>query len=627
MTEHSARPSPLQLFSLQDRSGSQLPHGASLLLLICLLLTLAGPCFAQSERDDGIRVLRTRVGFDGLLRSHLFQPISVQLENLNDTPWQGTLRLDRMNAWKKPVDVTITLPVSLQERESKWVQLVPFAPGGDVQWKLRWGDGQSHSFIIEPSYGEGRAMAWISNDDSTSEVNRGTQFPAACFPESVAALDSLSIVILNEVPQFTELQAQALIDWLHLGGRIAILQNAAGEFPTFSGMLAPLQQNMNQFSLRRGQVVKFPVSDPDRLPVSLWSQFESIQNKSDRNALHRELRSEGFFNRSLLSAEIFSELLEMARFKRNWPLIWIAVVAYLIVLATYCYRVGHHQRKVGRFYLAFLGSVAGFSLIFWLLGQLGASARNQAAIAGIAHEISPGRFNVTQWSQFASVNPEVADFHFPGEAVWSSTETSVENAFNVIQGGPDASASFSFLPASTERLLQRSVILHRRLTPSIQSLNLSGNYLNSISVSIAGVFDSPPLIAKAFYEDYVVDLKPGTSPHTLVSVVSPERISSYLKMERNWRTFSSRFLVRSAKPLDQKPRDWDHLSRVLIGASFQFSDAIVPDHLLLDPNRVRLVILTSLPEAFHVKSDQNWEQKGYVLWVFDLPVSGSRTGP
>lgn len=607
-------------------------------ILLAFAFLLCSPLFllAQESDPDLIVVAETAWGFDGRVTPHEFVPLSVQVKNLGPTPWQGFLRLNRVVRGNRQFGATLQEEIYLQGDETRWFQLCPYVIDDLEDWELRWGDGQNHVVPLPPVLKGEPATVLIYDRDAVSQSKSVfKRMPDDRFPTAVTATHSLRGVVLESVPFWQGARARAFYDWLYLGGRVYLLHNESGTFPSFPVALDFLNSDQDEFKVGMGIVKKIPRQAADysldEARVEIFND-EKVKQTTPLPAELEEAQYDTYSSYGMSQRiwskhyDLFKELTDISAFKRRWWLIYLAVFSYLAVLYPGCFTVGTEHKKVGQFYVLFFAAAAFFALVFGLLGQVGGQSRNRIRTVMVARSLGEGNFETTGWSVLANIFAGEQAVAYPGRGQVYSTTQEAEYVRGTMNPGIGGEVRFDMLPDSKRTVHFRSLIKTGLPTPQPQLQNLGEEQTRSISFNIANCFPSDPLHAVAVFQGRVYELEAKGNLLELKQPQSPELLVSYLKrpfnMDFGFNMWGGTVPMEDEKQEELKKlvgmKQYIRMMRALIGNSFGLIDEIDASKLQLDNTTLRLFVLTEMPATFRVETGDFPDQEGAVLFTYDV---------
>ncbi|WP_417850038.1 hypothetical protein [Thalassoglobus sp.] len=592
--------------------------------------------YAQGSDPDLLVVAETAWGFDGRVKVQEFVPLWIQLKNISSTPWQGELQLSRKMRGERQFGATIVQEVSLQGDEIRWIQLSPYVLDDLEDWVLRWGPGKNHVIDLPPVLkGESPTVLVYDSDAVLQDTTVFRRMSEERFPTSVTSTDSLRGIILDHPPFWQGARARAFQDWLFLGGRVYILHNRDGKYPVFPMALAFLNSEQTQFRIGSGYVRKIPQKAESfsmtQAGVEIfnddWTSEDEKLRKEILQAKANQYGPYGGINHSWSkNRDLFRELMELSKFERFWPLIYLSVFAYLATLWPGCYIIGTQQKNVTRFYALFFAATGFFALTFSLLGQVGGRAENRSRSVLLARSLGEGSFDVTGWTVLANIYSGDKGISHAGNGVLYSTTQETEYVPGELHSGTGGVASFEMLPDTKRTLLHRARVRTVRPNPRILGSGGDDLKLQSLSFDITGAFDEAPIFAIAIVRGNVYELDIKQNLLEFDRRRQPTVLTQYLQkpidFNMNFNMWGGPRQVDEDGTEDEKLIGFERyrtLIRPMVGSSFGLGNEIDLRKLKSHSSGVRLYVLTKTPADFEFDSKDFPDREGVVLFSYDYP--------
>lgn len=614
-----------------------------LLVGMCMLLAEPQVLLAQSQTSnpDFLQVGEIRWGFDGRGEENTFLPLWVDVQNIGNTPWQGQLELRRMARGSVQFGSTLAVPVHLQGDEFRQVQFTPFIVDYREDYLLSWGPDPQHQVDV-PQFnpGESATMLIFDSDAITPSNSVFRRLPAHQFPTSVTATDGLRGIILDAVPFWQGARARAFEDWLRRGGRVYLLHDESGQFPTFPQTLNVLNRTDDRFSVGRGFVRRIPrqareftldqarreIFNDDLIGIDAAQSVSNSTLVVNSNPGSAVLNPRASLNWTR-NADIFLTLRKQVEFKRNWWLIYVAVGCYLLTLFPGCYQIGTQRREVRKFYAAFAGGVVLFSLLFASLGRISGNEQSRLQSAVLAHSLGGQNYDVTGWSLIRNLNAGEYALQHPGSGVLYSTANEFEQTRGVMLTGPQSEIRWQLPHDSRQTLLYRSRMQASLPEPQLISAGNAEQQVNRLAFDITAFAKSPPLLAYMVAQERLYEMQQNGP----LLKINPRRgtiaLEDYLKREldyswNNWGGGTFQVVSKEQKSATKKDllKEARQLVRPLIGNSYGLKSEIDLRRFRSHTAEVSLFLLFPLPEEFQAETTDVPEQRGVLLVRYDYPL-------
>ncbi len=600
-----------------------------------------GTSSAVAQVPADVTIEETHWGFDGKACRGAFIPLSVLVRNNTASEFEGSLRLTKGLRLARQIGAPIEREVYLAPMTSRWVQFYPFIVDDWEEYRLSWGAGASrdeHYDVPTPSLGE-RATVLLY-DPRALAMSGGVlrRFDQDLFPPLVSALDGLRGLVMDEVPRWQAQRRKAFLDWLHAGGRLYLLHNDEGHFPRFSESLELLNRDEDSYRVGSGWVLRIPQSvrslDMDFVKTTILTD-PRIGNY-DRAKWDRYRRSQGYAATApqLVDSSwegdtsLLRELQAASRFERNWLVIYGTALAWLLVLFPGCYLVGREARDYRLFYAVFLASAVLFSVGFTFLGRLGGGELSRAHSVAIAHQLSEGIYDVTQWtSAAAKVGGEYTIQH-EGTGRLYSTGDELEAVSGRIINGVDGRMEVDIPTASTRTVIHRARVMDAALEVKVLGVLLEGNQLDQLTLGIGPDFPKAPAALFVCYQGEFYEMRQLNDRLVLDAMSHKPGLALLSYNDALQASYLSPWAWRQSLEEDERDAEevFKGLLRPLLGHSFGLRTTIDPLALMLGPDIVRLLVYAEMPPEFQITGDAFPDQWGYVLYVVDLPVARQGVG-
>lgn len=585
------------------------------------------PLCAAADADT-VLVQQTYWGFDGTVVPRTFLPVSFLVQNVSPATVTVRLQLDRLVGFDKPIGTVLEQEITLSGESARWVQFVPFIVDANESWTLSWGPGKKQRMELpQANLGRRATVLVFSRDDVTPPGGVLRRMPEELFPTSVTAMDGLRGVILNKPPYWQGGRARAFLEWLGSGGRVYVLYGPDGKFPEFPAPLEVLNRSDDEFRIGQGTVKRIArkVDDIDlgfaRAELfndsatggSFWTQLNTGDARFPRSGItwNRDYRIE-------------SDLVSLARFRRNWWLIYLLALGYLLSLWPGCYRIGRGLGDYRWYYVAFFFSVVVFSILFIGLGNVGASVRNRVRSVAVARHLHDGIYDVMQWNTVAAARGGDYSLRYLGAGTSFTNSNEFEAVLGSFQVGNNPQANFTIPPAGTRTFQMRNRLSSSRPIPQVQQIAADGSRLVDLDVLTEGTFSGTPSAALALFRDSAYELKVDGGRLYLPARSLTQVPLSQIFDETMYRLDNSFFFTSRNSNGETDSRPVAEIYRdtflPLLAESLGLDESRSFGNVDLDPNFVRLVVFAEMPPEFFPDGKIFPDQEGRVLYTYDIPV-------
>jgi len=586
----------LPLPSLRPPAGGQdCPRGGFLLLCLAFWLILAGPLSA-------LEVRQTIWGFDGHLVPDRFNPVSVLVDNPRPAAFDGQMMLVQTDGLGRGPQYLQR--IFLAPHTSRWVQFYVFVGGNYVpHYSVQWGQRsieQHFEFAESVSFGP-PGCVWLRDAASPFAAAGSLKtFPEELFPTTVAATDALSAVVLDHAPHWEPARRDAFLDWLNRGGTLHLLPGTDGKFPAFTEGLEPLNGEDAEMRLGTGRIVRHQMAAREMSEKYLHEHGHPLPVlKPGQSPVVVDLQS-----------LFFQRLSSLTRPTVSWTTIHLLALAYVAVIGPLHYRF---RRKLDYriSILAFLAVVALFGTLFAVVGRRGYGESQTVNSVTIAHALGGGRFDTMQWiSAFATTGDQYILKHDAPANLYgtgSSDDAGGARIFN----GKDGDIELDIPLYSSRTFVHRAVMKGDDTAVTVEQMENAGKARLQTGPGFPKVFAEARLLAgNSFYtlemHDGVLETRRG--PAILWGdYFSPEKLRTAMS-DGNFGRDPNPDAHRNLMPL---------LMARALGAQDVFANSVVET---LDPGQPwRLCVLAPAPESFRLRGKGFDRERGWVLYIQDIP--------
>ncbi len=377
-----------------------------LFAIVLLVACAAAPASA-------LEVKQVVWGFDGKALPHRINPVSIELYNPSDKPFEGILDLHRVIPMVGRVGERNVMPCFLSPRTGKWMQFYVYVGDNDV-WKLSWG-GNSDP-ISAPTNGAPARVILTAGAPLTARGPRLKGFPEYLFPPSVGAMDGLHSLVMNYYPtRWEEARATALLDWVQRGGVLHLLNSPTGRQPEFPAALSVLNTPLERFQVGNGLVVRHAATADQVNDEWLNSRGFTMPELSESD-------DGDYYGGMRLEERLLDQVSAFTQPRFQWAMIYLMAFLYVVLIGPVNFIVGRRVRDF-RWSVGFLvGCIALFMLIFNLLGR-GYGNQSAAHTLAYARPLDDGSADVTQWSNvFAARSGEFALTHNSSHNIYATCQ-------------------------------------------------------------------------------------------------------------------------------------------------------------------------------------------------------------
>src|ERR1019366_7085276 len=258
-------------------------------------------------------------------------------------------------------------PCYLSPLMSRWLQFYVYIDNQYDQWRLEWGrNPDDHHDLEPPKWGPPSQVILSASETTLSTVSAFKQFPEDLFPPTVAATSGLNSLLLDHAPHWEPAKRQAFLNWLRAGGKVHLLMGADGRYPEFSDELAMLNSSLERVRIGAGVVVRHAATARDI----------RIQDVQVGGVPMREFKPGDPVSLAQTADSFLGALAQLSQRQYNWGLIYLLAISYAVLAGPANLRAA---RKLADYRLRIallLATVAGFALLFDLVGHRGQGEAN-----------------------------------------------------------------------------------------------------------------------------------------------------------------------------------------------------------------------------------------------------------
>ncbi len=624
---------------------------------------LAAICGMGDASAHAIEIVDLKWGFDGTAQPETFAPLYVLVRNDKADGFVGQFVLNKHDALGSRVGAPLVRPVALAPSQQNWIRFNVYLENGDVvegpgqstwNWRLQWSGNQKGSSRLEvsPRRGPPARVMLLPRGDVIAGGSFGiTVLIDELFPASVTTTDALGTVFLDHVPRWQDSQRRAFTDWLRRGGHVQVLHDSTGRHPRFPsslGLLNPPDPDTPplppELDFGNGTVDFHARGRFDVDPV-----FVNSVTKRDRpNALSRAETEEaangvgadnfGGLSRSSDMA-FFSRFKQMTTPDHNWLVIFALAGLYWLLLFPGGLILGLKRIDYRIVLGSILGTIALFSIGF---SWIGARAYDEATVVNslaAARHLGGNRWDVQQWSAlFVLDGDQYTISHSEPDANRSAGPTSmapavgsqlyaVPGGMNRVPGsihnGVHGSLNVAIPPYTLRPFLHRVALAGPQWTPTVIDWQVTSPRSAKITIALTASTNAPQLHeAWVQYGSSIRQLSIGPDSDAndttinLVQGSTPATDVKSIAFSQDFSDFNSNSFPFSPRRTVGPDKLYKELIQPLLARTIRW---IEPDPAAppLRIDRLRLFLVTDLPESFHVKQPQRTGRAGRAMFVLD----------
>jgi len=553
-------------------------------------------------------VAQVKWGFDGRVVPNRFNIVSVLLANSSPEPFDGVVTFYKNRGLAERVGAIYQTSCYVSPRMTRWVQFYVYTDSPYDQWHLEWGRGANDFRDLKeddaPKWGAPAQVLLSDSDTTVSITSVFKQFPDALFPATVAATGGLGSLLMDYAPRWEPAKRQAFVNWLRTGGEVHVFQGADGQYPIFPEELSVLNISTNRARVGAGVVVRHATTVHNIRKQDIKDDVPLKQVKPDEPSIS-----------SQISDSFFRALAGLSRPQYNWALIFMLAILYVAVVGpgnlVAGKKLADYRLRVG----LLLGTIAGFAVVFNLVGRHGQGEANVIHTLSYARMIDGDRYKVTQWiNPFATKGAHYTIQHSAPHNIYT-TGQDYESVNGMIENGKDGRFVVD-MPMFSRRALLHEGEMKGPAIP-VQVTSWDTGTAKQVALTVG------PDFTKEIVDGWLV-----RGGHIYTMKLTDGRLEFN---DSGSRSVSSLPLVNDQQPVYMRQRGYDSdvvdeagvfkkLAEPLIGWSLSTEDFTA--NRAAD-DRAELYLFARSPRSFGVTGSQFPREIGYVLYHLNVFKPGS----
>jgi hypothetical protein len=556
---------------------------------------------------SALEVQQVKWGFDGQVVPGRFNLLSVLVANPDAAPFDGTVKFYKSRGLAERVGAVYGTPCYLSPLMTRWLQFYVYIDNQYDQWRLEWGRSPDDHHDIEPPKWGPPAQVLLSVSETTlGTISAFKQFPEELFPPTVAATSGLDSLLLDHAPHWEPAKRQAFLNWLRAGGKVHLLMGADGRYPVFSDELGVLNSSQERVRIGAGEVVRHAVNARDIRKQDVQADAVPL----------REFKPGGPVAPVQTADSFLGALAGLSQRRYSWGFIYILAIAYAALVGPVNLRAG---RKLADYRLRIallLATIAGFALLFNLVGRRGQGEASMVHSLSYARAIDGDTYDVMQWvNVFATRGAHYTITHAAPHNLYA-TGQDYEPVNGLIESGKDGRFVVDIPMFSRRAFLHEAEMKGADIPVKIVSWDGAGT-LKQLVLTVGPDFKKQILEGWAVEGDQIYAMKftkdglefgdsDWQSLQAFVSASGSHQVSfAYGSPQRNAVTDVEGQFRKCVKPL---------IAWSLSTEDFTQPDASSP----AAKRRVQLFLFARSPEGFCIAGSGLGHEIGYVLYHFDL---------
>lgn len=609
---------------------------------------LAAALTTADAADDSLVTIQDRIwGFDGRVHTGQFNPVSFLIDNRTDESIDAIASLSQ-SAIIGTTSGRFQQPVFIGPGAQRWVQLYPYiASDGPADWTLSLGDLEFRGLqqprsttvmVSDSSDTKPKPAAIILDAPGTMSLQPVTvkHFPEAIFPPWATATFGLHTIFMDHEPDWEIPRQEAMMSWLRRGGRLHLLKNSRGAWPTFSGQLADLSQPLDSFVVGNGTVTRHDAqrgdltesmvraslgTDEDDKPDEFPEEQLTVNSSNSMNASMYQRT-----DLSWLDDNWFEAMRQFTQPSHAWWLIFLLALVYIGSIFPGCWLLARQNRHFLTVYGAIAGLSIVFSLLFLLIGRRGYGEFTTQHTLAISRIEDSTTQNVMEWNSLFVTSGDQYTITGTDEQSLFAVPHLQQQTNAVMVGGNDGRLSVGIPPFSTQTFVCRRQLPMADWQLEVLSFRQPSGGIADLQLKYGPAFE---VIEKAEIRlQHRRVLYRATCDESAGLIRQTGRIASLAKFCNDY--YQNSYTGYGWGPSGTGTADtfYDEVLPAVILRSLTDDGIYDPREFDLPADRVRLFVYTTLAADHFVETNTNSQKRGRILYVCDIPLrkGGQRTG-
>ena len=623
------------------------------LLLIVSVITLIGqPMMAVAQINSRqIKIKETIWGFNGKIQPGQFNPVSILIDNGSNDAIDGQLILQKSNQIMSATGTGYHQTVYIGATERRWIQFYPYiAESFQQTWRLQLVDSQARkSFslgeIKQPNLSLAsqqnstqasdhlQAIVLLPTDLRSKAPRHLKPYPEEIFPPYVTATTALHTVFLDHSPDWDEPRQKAFMDWVRLGGNVHILKARNNQYPQFHDLLTNLDQPLSTFRVGHGRIQKHDVRLND---LSARDTENAIRKgatfdrrlQADFTSEDLEDQNEQMLTRwtsSDLDTDMYRLMQERTQPEHNWLLIFCLAIIYVLLIFPGCYLL---SKKRHLHFLTTYAAIAGlslvFSVIFLFIGQRGYGESTWLQTLAIAKVADNGDLSIQQWNTLFVTGGDQYQLSAPDSQALMNAGIQGDNTTAHVIPGKNAQTSVRIPPYSAQSLNSSRYLKSSPWNLTLAEQQIQGKRLTRLVIQTD---DSCPQVDKhtrlyAISGNHIHTLNYDANTQQLNLTSARQKLADFCQASDQYDFWG--WDRQKNLATDKKDKDEIYLDQTvpdIVHRSLLADHVDSPSHFFIPPDRIRLLVLTTLPKQLDMQISHNVRRTGWVLYTRDLSLN------
>ena len=574
--------------------------GVNCFLRIFLMLSTAVSVSA-------LEVQQVKWGFDGQVVPGRFNLLSVLVASPAATPFDGTMKFYKSRGLAERVGAVYGTPCFLSPQTARWLQFYVYIDNQYDQWRLEWGrTPDDHHDIEAPKWGPPARVLLSDSETTLNTPSTFKQFPEELFPTTVAATRGLESLLLDHAPHWEPAKRKAFLNWLRAGGKVHLLLGADGRYPVFSDELSVLNFSSERVRIGAGVAVRHGAIARD-------IRRQDVQTD---DVPMREFKPGEPASATQTAESVLGTLAQLSQRSYNWSLIYILAIAYAVLAGPANLRAGLKMADYRLRIALLLATVAGFALLFNLVGRRGQGEANVIHSLSYARSIDGDTYDVMQWiNVFAARGAHYTITHNAPHNLYA-TGQDYEPVNGLIESGKDGRFVVDIPMFSRRAFLHEAEMKGANIPVKIVSWDGAGT-LNQLVLNVGPDFTKQILEGWVVQGDQIFAMK-FTKAGLEFGDSAKQPLQTFASASGS-QFHGVAYGPQQGNTVTNVEGQFRNLVKPLIAWSLGAQDFTQANASSPSSNgRVQLFLFAHSPEGFGITGSELGHETGYVLYHFDL---------
>lgn len=624
-----------------------------LITLTCIFICITcGPPAAMAQSNtQRIKIKETIWAFNGKVQPGQFNPVSILIDNETSDAIDGIFLLQKSDGLLSKSGPVYQQSVFIGASGRRWVQFYAYvAEDYRSQWQLRLLNNQTGKTsqigkVQQPAATQQstqevtqasdfvQAVVMLPSDSAARVPSNVKRYPEEIFPPYSTATTALHTVFLDHSPDWEEPRQKAFMDWVRLGGNVHILQTRSGQYPKFTDELTSLDQPLPSFNVGLGRVQRLNIGLKDlseqaaetaiREGLTLDRRIQIVGTANSEGELEDINDQQATFDSSPsgLDMQMFRQMQEQTQPQHAWWLIFLLAVIYVLLIFPGCYLLSkNRQLHFLTTYAAITGLSLVFSIIFLFIGQRGYGESTWLQTLAIAKVADNGDLAVQRWNTLFVTSGDQYQLSSSDSQSLMNAGVTGDNTVASVVPGKDATTNVRIPPYSSQSLNSTQYVSAKPWKLTVTERQMQFDQLIRLKIQADDSFPQTDSRSRFYVITgaHIQTLKYDAKTKQLNLFGSRQFIADFCQIRNDFRFIGWGANNRQQKSSDKDKLYLDEAIPSMVHRSLLVDHIAAPSYLSVPPDRIRLLVLTALPEDLDLKINAEARRTGWILYTRDL---------